>query len=127
MGQDARRLLIYDGDCGFCTTAAHAIAAHWRVSASAVPWQRLSGDELSRLGLTSSDVAKAAWWVDERGGRFGAERAVSHALMAADGWRRVLGRLLDMQPIRTLAAIGYPVVARYRHRLPGGTPACRLE
>ncbi|MGH9170291.1 MAG: hypothetical protein ACRD0Z_05400, partial [Acidimicrobiales bacterium] len=36
------------------------------------------------------------------------------------------GRALSVPPLRWLAAAVYPVVARVRHRLPGGTPACRV-
>ena len=37
-----------------------------------------------------------------------------------------LGRLIDLPPVRPLAAVGYGLVARYRYKLPGGTDACRM-
>jgi len=40
---------------------------------------------------------------------------------------RFLGHLLVTPPFSWVAAVGYALVARYRHLLPGGTPACALE
>jgi predicted DCC family thiol-disulfide oxidoreductase YuxK len=37
-----------------------------------------------------------------------------------------VGRILLSPPMRPLAAVGYRIVARYRYRLPGATPACRV-
>jgi predicted DCC family thiol-disulfide oxidoreductase YuxK len=39
---------------------------------------------------------------------------------------RLLGRLIDLAPVRPVAAWVYGLVARYRYHLPGGTNACRL-
>jgi hypothetical protein len=39
---------------------------------------------------------------------------------------RFAGFLLATPPFSIVAALGYNVLARYRHRLPGGTPACAL-
>jgi predicted DCC family thiol-disulfide oxidoreductase YuxK len=39
---------------------------------------------------------------------------------------RLLGRVIDLAPVRPLAAWIYGLVARYRYHLPGGTNACRL-
>jgi predicted DCC family thiol-disulfide oxidoreductase YuxK len=121
------RVLVYDGDCGFCTTAASWITGRWTPAgrAEALPWQHVGEAGLARLGLTTEDVTQAAWWVED-GHRFRGHLAVAHALMAAGGgWGRV-GRALLVPPLRAVAGVGYRLVARYRYRLPGGTPACRL-
>jgi predicted DCC family thiol-disulfide oxidoreductase YuxK len=39
---------------------------------------------------------------------------------------RLLGRFIDLRPVRPLAAVVYGLVAKYRYKLPGGTNACRL-
>ncbi len=118
-------MLIFDGDCGFCTTAATWIESKWpNDSAEIAPWQRL-GDQLDAWGLTRDDVMSKAWWVDDRGVR-GGERAVAAALQLSPGWPRFVGRVIDVPPLRWLAKPGYRLVARYRYRLPGSTPACRL-
>ncbi|MHB8463233.1 MAG: thiol-disulfide oxidoreductase DCC family protein [Acidimicrobiales bacterium] len=118
--------LIYDGDCGFCTSSAHWIAARWTGSSLAVAWQQLGPEGLASAGLTESDVRRAAYWVDARGGVFRGHAAVAKSLLEAGGALRLVGRLLLTPPVSWLARPGYWVVARSRHRLPGATDACRL-
>lgn len=119
-------ILVFDGDCAFCTAAAHRMAARWTRPARAVAWQRLGDGRLGDLGLTTADVRTAAYWVDERGRLFRGHRAVAKALMAGTLSQRALGALLLTPPVSWLARPGYWLVARYRHRLPGATEACRL-
>jgi len=119
-------LLVYDGDCSFCSSSARWIAARWQGPEQAVAWQRLSADQLERLGLTLDDVRCAAWWVDGGGRTSRGHVAIARALRAAPGWPSVVGRVLLVPPFRWLAAGAYPLIARWRHRLPGGTPACRM-
>jgi predicted DCC family thiol-disulfide oxidoreductase YuxK len=47
-------------------------------------------------------------------------------LVSAGGLPGLLGRLIRLPVMRTVAAAAYHLVANNRHRLPGGTPACRL-
>jgi len=118
-------LLIYDGDCGFCTTAATWIQRHWVVAGTRMtPWQFMGETELAQAGLSVADVSKRVYWHDETGA-YGGERAIARALMAAGFPWRGLGHLIDIWPVRLLARPVYRAVARYRHHLPGGTPACQ--
>jgi predicted DCC family thiol-disulfide oxidoreductase YuxK len=119
-------LLVYDGDCSFCSSSARWLAAHWQGPEQAVAWQHLSADQLEHLGLTLDDVRRAACWVDRGGRRSRGHVAIARALRAAHGWPSVVGRILLVPPFRWLAAGAYPLIARWRHRLPGGTPACRM-
>lgn len=89
-------------------------------------WQTLRPEQLHQLGITPEQARASAWWVDERGRPFGAERAVAEALRACPAPWRWLGTLLLAPPGAWLGQLVYPLVARFRHRLPGGTPACRL-
>lgn len=57
---------------------------------------------------------------------YGGAQAVARLLMRSGGAWAYLGALLTLAPVRPLAALGYRWVARNRHRLPGGTPACAL-
>lgn len=115
--------VIYDADCGFCTTCATWLQAHG--TCEIAPWQSL---DLDAIGLTEADVSAAAWWIDptgvvlERGAG-----AVGEALKTCRGPYAVLGRLTLARPIRPLANLVYRLVARYRYRLPGGTAACKIN
>ena len=53
-------VLVYDGDCGFCTTAATWAARRFRHGERAEAWQLLGDPGLTSLGLTRQDVEQAA-------------------------------------------------------------------
>jgi predicted DCC family thiol-disulfide oxidoreductase YuxK len=117
-------LLVYDGDCGFCTRSAKWAAAGLRPGADVQPWQAL---DLAELGLTAQDVTEAAWWIDERGGKHRGSHAAAEALVASRArWRRVLGHLLRVPPLSWLGVPIYALVSRFRYKLPGATDACRV-
>lgn len=116
-------LLVYDGDCGFCTTSADWARRHLHV-ADVEPWQFL---DLASLGLTPEACGSAVQWVAADGSVAAAEWAVIAALRHGGGCWAWLGRLLALPGLHQLAGVGYRVVARYRYRLPGGTPACRVR
>lgn len=118
-------MLIYDGDCGFCTRVAAWAVTGTRVPVTPVPWQELGDDALGVLGLDSEMTSHAAWWVESDGSLLRGHRAVARALGAGPGWRSVAGRALGLPGVRSVASVVYDVVARNRHLLPGATPACR--
>ena len=119
-------LLIFDGDCGFCTSSAEWMSRGWRPGPKAIAWQHLGPQTLADLGLTVEQVQQAAWWVDETGQRFSGYRAISKGLLACRGWKRGAGAVISVPPFSWFAAAVYPLVVRYRYRLPGGTPACAI-
>ncbi|HVS66970.1 MAG TPA: DCC1-like thiol-disulfide oxidoreductase family protein [Mycobacteriales bacterium] len=125
--ESAQALLIYDGDCAFCTTAAQDIQQHWAGAAGIRAWQQIGAAGLTDLGLTLEDVTTKVWWVDPDGTRLGGHKAVARALIEAGGWRALLGRFIGARLMTWPAAIGYRLVSRYRHLLPGATDACRID
>ena len=115
--------LIYDGDCGFCTSAANLVVRRSRVPIEAHAWQLT---DVSRFGLTEAHTAERVYLVlgDER---FGGHLAFAYLLFIQPNWfLKAVGWVMTVPPICWLASIGYALVARFRHRLPGGTPACKL-
>jgi predicted DCC family thiol-disulfide oxidoreductase YuxK len=120
-------LLIFDGDCGFCTSSAEWVSHGWPPGPTAVAWQHLTPEQLRQLKLSLGDVQDAAWWVDEHGRRFRGDRAIAKSLLACTGGRRIVGSLMSAPPLSWASAAVYPLVVRYRHRLPGATPACRVH
>jgi predicted DCC family thiol-disulfide oxidoreductase YuxK len=117
-----RPVLVFDGDCAFCTTSARWATRLLRLD-RVEPWQRL---DLAALGLDEDRCEQALQWVAVDGSIQSAEWAVIAALRHAGGLWRVPAGILAAPGVRVLAGASYRWVARNRHRLPGGAPACRL-
>lgn len=116
-------LLVFDGDCAFCTTRVDRLRDRLPVFPEAVPWQWADLDE---LGLTREDVRDFAWLLTRRRSYAGATAFAELLKLQPIPALRFAGHLLRFPPIAIVAALGYNVLARYRHVLPGGTPACAL-
>jgi predicted DCC family thiol-disulfide oxidoreductase YuxK len=116
-------VLIYDGDCGFCTETAAWCRARLARPVDVQPWQAL---DLAALGLTERDVTTAAYWIDAEGRAHRGHAAAGRALRAMRRPWPVVGALLLTPPFSLGARALYALVARNRHRLPGSTDACRL-
>ena len=116
-------VLIFDGDCGFCTTAARKFGDLAGGSAQVAPWQSL---ELGDYGLTEAEASSAAYWVQNGTAYRGAD-AAAQALQVCNPALAFLGKVIAAPPFIWAARAIYPVIARYRHRLPGATDACRID
>lgn len=116
-------LLVFDGDCAFCTTSVETLRRILPAFPPAIPWQWL---DLDALGLTASDVENYAWVVTASH-QYAGHLALSALLrmQRGPGWR-FLGHLIATPPFSWVAALGYRLIADNRSRLPGGTPACSL-
>ncbi|MDP9867109.1 MULTISPECIES: thiol-disulfide oxidoreductase DCC family protein [Streptosporangium] len=115
-------VLLYDGDCGFCTASVRFAERRIGLRARATPWQRA---DLAALGTTRERADREVLWV-ERGRVYGGAQAVARLLIAAGPPWSLPGLLLRMPPLRWAAQGVYRLVSANRHRLPGGTPACAL-
>jgi predicted DCC family thiol-disulfide oxidoreductase YuxK len=124
---DSRPVLVFDGDCGFCTRSAQWVSRGWHGRARAVPWQSLGEKGLAEVNLTVEQVQSSAWWVEEPNRPVGGYRAIGESLRACRGFRRGFGAAILAPPLRWIGPFTYRLVARHRYRLPGGTPACRVE
>jgi predicted DCC family thiol-disulfide oxidoreductase YuxK len=116
----AQAVLVYDGDCAFCSSAARLLE---RIGPNAqlIAWQQT---DLGGLGLTEEEAAAAVQWVETGGGVRSGHEAIAAALGSAGGVWTLAGRALLLPGISPLAALAYRLIAANRHRLPGGTPAC---
>jgi predicted DCC family thiol-disulfide oxidoreductase YuxK len=136
--ETARPILIFDGDCRFCTTSARLLA-YWvfrrpstspapsaepPAAPSTEPWQRL---DLAELGLTPDLCRAAVQWVGEDGQVISGHVAIAAALRAGHPVWRPLGALLVAPGFSWLAERLYSWVAEHRYSFPGGTPACRTD
>ena len=113
-------MLVYDGDCGFCTATARWVERRLSDDYQVVPSQQI---DLGALSLTEDDVARSAWWIGSDGTRGDDHRSIAGALRAMGGIWPAVGRLLTLGPISPLARGVYRLVAnnRYRIRWPGAT------
>lgn len=121
-------VLVYDGDCGFCTASVRQ-AQRWIGSMPTVAsYQSLAATgDLSRLGLTADRCSEAVQYVARDRAVYSAHDAVAAVLLGAGrGWW-VLGALLRAPGLHALAGVAYRWVARNRHRLPGASDRCSLS
>lgn len=118
-------MLIFDGDCGFCTTSAHWIERRLSDDVEVVAWQFV--DDLAALDLTAEEANERVWWITPDGNKRGGHLAIGDALASAGGFWGFLGRLSLLPPFVWLGGPVYRLIARNRHRMPGGTPACRID
>jgi predicted DCC family thiol-disulfide oxidoreductase YuxK len=120
-------VVIFDGDCGFCTSSVTWVAARLHRDggrgADLVPWQVT---DLAALGTTVERAQREMLWVDPGGRIAGGAAAFAAWLRHSGGAYAALGRLMDAPAIRSLASAVYRLVARHRNLMPGGTPACAL-
>jgi predicted DCC family thiol-disulfide oxidoreductase YuxK len=116
-------VFLYDGDCAFCSRCARFIEARIPTRADVRAWQDV---ELGPLGVTREDAEAAVQWIAPDGLVRAGPRAIARMLVDAGRFWRPLGWALDLPPVRLLAWPVYRLVARNRHRLPGGTAACAL-
>ncbi len=129
-------VLIFDGDCAFCSTSVQFAERYLRASLSSADWEAVPFQfaDLAALDARAGGAGLISWeraeqevlWLTPLGDVYGGAQAAARLLMRSGGAWAYLGALLTLAPVRPLAALGYRWVAKNRHRLPGGTPACSL-
>ncbi len=128
-------VLVFDGDCGFCTTSVTWLADRFPGSFAIAPYQRV---DLDALGLTARECDEKVQWIGDVTApvttRAEGAAAVGRLLQVGGVSRggalgiaaRGLGALALVRPTSYVADAVYSWVAANRQRLPGGTPACAL-
>ena len=123
--------VIIDGDCAFCSSSTGWLADRLHHNglpdARRVPYQFL---ELESFGLTAERTRREMIWLpagDELPARpAGGADAFAAWLCYAGRPYAIIGRLIRLPVINSLAWLIYRLVSANRQRLPGGTPACAL-
>ncbi len=116
--------LIFDGDCSFCTSVANHFHKRSRTPIAFVPWQRAN---LAEFGLTPAQ-ASAQVYLFRDGELFaGAEAFAEFMRLQGDPFHTMVAWAMRLPVLRHASAWGYRLIAQNRHRLPGGTPACKME
>jgi predicted DCC family thiol-disulfide oxidoreductase YuxK len=117
-----RSQLLYDADCGFCTRAA-GLARRLPLQVEIAALQSV---DLERLGVSPERALAEMPYVAADGSVSYGHEAVAAALGTGTLPFRTLGRLIVLPGIGRVSGLGYRWIARHRHQLPGGTPACAL-
>jgi predicted DCC family thiol-disulfide oxidoreductase YuxK len=117
-----RPVLVFDGDCAFCTNCARFLE-RLGPDAGVVAWQLT---DLTELGITAEQGSDAVQWVEVDGTVRSGHEAIAAVLSTAGPIWKAIGRTLTLPGISWLAAKAYRLVANNRYRLPGGTPACSV-
>ncbi|MGP4015582.1 thiol-disulfide oxidoreductase DCC family protein [Saccharopolyspora sp. 5N708] len=115
-------VLIYDGDCGFCTRSVR-LAERLPVRMRILAWQEA---DLASFRTTEDRARHEVLWIARSGRVFGGAAAVAELLRNCRMPWPVLGWLMSAPVLRLLAEWAYRLVAANRFRLPGATPACQL-
>ncbi len=116
-------VLIFDGDCGFCTTTANYIVKRSKTPILAHAWQLI---DVTEYGILQPQAQKRVYVIDE-GHAFGGHEAFAQLLrLQKNPLLTAIAWVMVVPPVCWLSRIAYALVARYRHKLPGGTPACKL-
>lgn len=117
-------ILLFDGDCAFCTASVNFLKRYIRPRAQITAWQRA---DLAELAVSEQECQKSIQWFAEPGSAAVTEgRAVAAALRTGVTPWPLVGRTMQLPGIVNLANVAYRLVAANRFRLPGSTPACRL-
>ena len=111
--RDRRLILVYDGECDFCDRLAHWVERRDQEHRVVVRPNQESG-LIERLGLTRSEVGRAAWAVEPGGRKFEGAAAINRVLgELGNGWA-VLGWFYRVPPAQWLEDAYYRRVARRR-------------
>lgn len=118
-------VVVFDGDCGFCASSVRAACRWVRPQAVFTPWQSA---DLGALGLSAADCQEAVQLVAGDGTVTSGGQAVLRVLaLGRSPWPRVASATDRVPGAGRAVGWVYRVVARHRHRLPGGTAACAIR
>ncbi|MEO3764646.1 DCC1-like thiol-disulfide oxidoreductase family protein [Streptomyces sp. B8F3] len=117
-------LLLYDGDCGFCTGWADFGRRRFAPRVRIVPWQSV---DPAVYGVPEERLLREVVLVEEAGQAPagapaappppGGALAIAGTLRSGNRAGRLLGRALAARPVRRPAAAVYRLVSRHRYRL----------
>lgn len=116
-------LVLFDADCGFCTSSARAMTRPWL--GADIEARSFQSQDLATLGLTVDKCAESLHVLAD-GDVFTGGAAIARVLRAGRWPWPILGTFLTLPGVRWITERGYRAVARNRQRLPGGTDSCEM-
>jgi predicted DCC family thiol-disulfide oxidoreductase YuxK len=115
-------VLLYDADCGFCTRAALAVPK-LRLAIGVCALQSV---DLPALGVDPARAGREIPFVAASGAVSYGHLAIAGALSTGPLPTRLVGSVLRTPGLSRIFGALYALIAANRHRLPGGTPACKI-
>jgi predicted DCC family thiol-disulfide oxidoreductase YuxK len=110
-----RPVLLFDGECGFCTRIVEEATQRLAADVDYLPFQTAP---LVSYGVSTAEARHSLQWVAVDGRIGHGSDAVARLLIASGGaWPR-LGRLLLAPPFSFVAAGCYWLIARFRGHIP---------
>jgi predicted DCC family thiol-disulfide oxidoreductase YuxK len=110
-----RPVVLYDGECGFCTGLVEQ--ARDRLAAD-VDYVAFQTAPLATYGVSTAEARHSLHWAAVDGRLDHGSGAVARLLVAGGGTWSLLGRLLLAPPFSFAAAGAYWLVARNRRHIP---------
>lgn len=117
-------ILIYDGDCAFCSSSIRALRRLVPRGPKTVPYQ---WSDLNALGLTEKECEDAVQFVDLDSAKSSGATAFANYFIRTNFPIRYLGYFMKLPVISFVSRIVYSWIAKNRYKLPGGTPACKMK
>jgi predicted DCC family thiol-disulfide oxidoreductase YuxK len=109
-----RPVLVYDGECGFCSRVVQEAAERLPADVDYRPFQSAP---LTTYGVSLAEARHSLQWVSVEGRIGHGSEAAARLLVASAGAWALLGRLLLAPPFSFVAAGAYWLVARNRSHL----------
>lgn len=124
LGMDKTNLIIYDGDCGFCTTSVRKLRGILGKKApSAATFQ---SQQLDLFGLSIAEVQREMKYVDTNGEIWGGASAFMRVFHDAKGIWRLISTFMSLPLVKQSSVVIYRKIAKNRQKMPGATAACAL-
>ncbi len=115
--------LIFDGDCGFCTSVANWITKRSLVSVDCQPYQWA---KLADFGLSEKEAAAKVQLIADGKIYAGHNCMAKLLLLQPNPVLKFIGAVIVMPKVEPISAKVYDWVAANRQSFPGGTPACKM-
>lgn len=116
-------ILIYDGDCAFCSSTIRLIKQLMPQHPPMEPFQFLRTED---YGLTRQKCGEEIKYVNANGQVYGGEAAFKNFFRDAGKAWKLIALIMSVPVVQQVSGLVYRWVARNRHKLPGGTPTCSL-
>lgn len=117
-------VIIYDGDCAFCTKSIIRLEAFMKGQMpKKVTLQRVN---LQEYGILLAEAQAAMKYVDLSGRVWTGERAFQRVFYDAGGKWRILANFMGLPIIKSASAAIYKKIALNRQKMPGAEASCAI-